>query len=82
MLRLALQKTIEDHFKISLKLYESDFEELSFKSLDADLCLWEYHQENSSANLRDNVSVTLKQVNFPCFPFIKRALRILVTIPI
>ena len=31
------------HFKIFLKLYESDFEDLSFKSIDAELSLWEHH---------------------------------------
>ena len=36
----------KDHFKIYLKFYESDFEDLSFKSLDAELSLWEHHWEN------------------------------------
>ena len=72
----------KDHFKIFLKFYESDFEDLSFKSLDAELSLWEHHWENCSANLPDNVSATLKQISFPCFPFIKRALRILGTISV
>ena len=44
--------------------------------------LWEHHWENCSANLPDNVSATLKQISFTCFPFIKRALRILGTIPV
>ena len=70
----------KDHFKIFLKFYESDFEDLSFKSLDAELSLWEDHWENCSANLPDNVSATLKKISFLCFPFIKRALRILGTI--
>ena len=72
----------KDHFKIYLKFYESDFEDFSFKSLDAELRLWEHHWENGSANLPDNVSATLKQISFPCFPFIKRALRILGTISV
>ena len=72
----------KDHFKIFLEFYESDFEDLNFKSLDAELSLWEYHRENCSANLPDNVSATLKQISFPCFPFIKRALRILGTITV
>ena len=80
LLRNNISMTWKEHFKISLKFYESDFAELSFESLDAELR--EYRWENSSANVPDNVSVTLKQVSFPCFPFIKRALRILVTIPI
>ena len=72
----------KDHFKIFFKFYESDFEDLSFKSLDAELSLWEHHWENCSANLPDNVCVTLNQISFTCFPFIKRALRILGTIPV
>ena len=72
----------KDHFKIFLKFYESDFEDLSFKSLDAELSLWEHHWANCSANLPDSVSATLKQISFPCFPFIKRALRILGTISV
>ena len=61
----------KDHFKIFLKFYKSYFEDLSFKSLDA-----------CSANLPDHISATLKQISFPCFLFIKRALRILGTIPV
>ena len=57
----------KDHFKIYLKFYESDFEDLSFRSLDAELRLWEHHSENGSANLPDNVSATLKQISFPVF---------------
>ena len=72
----------KDHFKIFLKLYENDFEYLSFKSLDAELSLREHHWENCSANSPDNVCVTLKQISFTCLPFIKRALRIRGTIPV
>ena len=72
----------KDHFKIFLKLYESDFEDLSFKSLDAELSLWEHYWENCSPNLSHNVSDTLKQISFLSFPFIKRALRILGIIPV
>ena len=57
-------------------------EYLSFKSLDAELSLWEHYWENCSANLPDIVSTTLKQISFPCFPFIKRALIILGAIPV
>ena len=57
----------KDQFKIFLKFYESDFEDLSFKSLDAELSLWEHHWANCSANLPDNVSATLKQISFPVF---------------
>ena len=72
----------KDHFKIFLKFYQSDFEDLNFKSLDAELSLWEHYWENCSANLSHNVSDTLKQISFPSFPFIKRALRILGIIPV
>ena len=70
----------KDHCKIFSKLYESDFEDL--KSLDAALSLWKHHWENCLASLPDNVSTTSKQISFPCFLFIKRALRILGTIPV
>ena len=33
----------KDHFKIFLKFYENDFKDLSFKSLDVELSLWEHH---------------------------------------
>ena len=33
------------------------------------------------AALPDSVSATLKRINFPCFPIIKTALRILGTVP-
>ena len=40
----SLQNTIsmswKDHFKVFLKFHESDFEDLSFQSLDAELSLW------------------------------------------
>ena len=65
-----------------LKFRESDMDDLSFKSLNAELGLWEHHWNNCSANLPDNVSVILKQISFSCFPFIKRALRILGTITV
>ena len=65
-----------------MKFYESDFEDLSFKALDAELSLWDHHWKNYSANLPDSARNTLKQISFPCFPFIKRALRILGTIPV
>ena len=70
----------KDHSKIFLKLYESDFEDL--ESLDAALSLWKHHWENCSASLPGNVSATSKQISFPFFLFIKRALRILGTIPV
>ena len=62
--------------------WKDDFDDLSFKLLDAELSLWEHHWENCLANLPDNVCVTSKQTIFTCFLFIKRALRILGTIPV
>ena len=72
----------KDHFKIFLKIYESEFEDHSFKSLDTELSFWEHHWESCSANLPDYVSATLKLISFSCFPFIKRALRKLGAIPV
>ena len=65
-----------------LKFCESDLDDLSFKSLHAELSLWGHHWKNCSANLPDNVSAILKQISFSCFPFIKRVLRILGTITV
>ena len=65
-----------------LKFRESDMDDFSFKSLNAELGLWGHHWKNCSANLPDNVSVILKQISFSYFPFIKRALRILGTITV
>ena len=33
----------KDRFKVFFKFYESDFEDFSFKSLGAELSLWEHH---------------------------------------
>ena len=54
---VASLKTIAVPHEIFLKFYESDFKDLSFKSLDAELSFWKHHWENCSANLPDNVSV-------------------------
>ena len=51
-------------------------------SLDGELSLWEHYRKNSVKRLPDNVSSTLKQIAFSSFPIIKRALRILETIPV
>ena len=40
----------KDHFKMFLKFYESDIEDLSFKSLDAELGLWKHHWETCLTN--------------------------------
>ena len=44
------------------------------KTLESELDLWEEHWSQ--------VSATLKSINFPCFPIIKTALRILGTLPV
>ena len=44
--------------------------------------MWEQHWKNSKATLPDSVSVTLKRINFSCFPIIKTALQILGTVPV
>ena len=68
------------HFKIFLRFYKSEFEDLSFNSLGTEVSLLEYHWEIFSANLPDNVSATLNEIIFSYFSFIKRALKILGTI--
>ena len=72
----------EDHFKIFLRFYKSEFEDLSFKSLDTEVRLLEYHWEIFSANFPVNVSATLNEIIFSYFSFIKRALKILGTITV
>ena len=45
------------------------------KTLEAELDLW----SQSKTWLPDSISTTLKSINFPCFPIIKTALKILET---
>ena len=52
------------------------------KTLESELDLWEEHWSQSKTCLPDSVSTTLKSINFPCFPIIKTALRILGTLPV
>ena len=61
-------------FKNFLKFYEGDFGQVNMKTLESELDLWEEHWSQ--------VSATLKSINFPCFPIIKTALRILGTLPV
>ena len=70
------------HFKRFLSFYENDFEDLCLLSLDDELSLWEHQWKNSVKGLQDNVSSILKQITFPSFPMINRALRILGTMPV
>ena len=58
-------------FKNFLKLYEEDFGQISMKTLESELNLWEEHWSQSKTFLPDSVSTTLKSINFPCFPIIK-----------
>ena len=81
-LKSPAKETWRDHFKRFLSFYENDFEDLCLLSLDGELSLWEHHWKNPVKGLPDNVSSTLKQTTFPSFPIIKRALRILSTMPI
>ena len=62
-----------------LSFYENNFEDLCLLSLDGELSPREHHCKNSVKRLQDNISSTLKQITFPSFPIIKRALRILGT---
>ena len=52
------------------------------KTLESELDHWEEHWSQSKTCLPDSVSATLKSINFPCFPIIKTALRILGTLPV
>ena len=74
------QETRRNHFKRFLSFYENDF--LCLLSLDNELSLWKHHWKNSVKGLPDNVSSTLKQITFPSFSIIKRALGILETMPV
>ena len=67
----------KNHFKALLKFYGNGFEDLSFKSIDTGLSVWAII---CLAYFPDKVSATSKQTGFPCFPFIKRPLRILRTV--
>ena len=69
-------------FKNFLKSYEGDFGQISMKTLESELHLWEEHWSQSKTYLPDRVSTKLKSINFPCFPIIKTALRILGTLPV
>ena len=79
---MASSTNWRDHFKDFLRFYKDDFENTSLSTVDGELQLWEQHWKNSKAVLPDSVSATLKRINFPCFPIIKTALRILGTVPV
>lgn len=69
-------------FLCFLDFYKDDFNQVSFKTVEAELDLWEEHWNNPKTTLPDSVSSTLKCISFTCFPIIKTALRILGTIPV
>ena len=69
-------------FKNFLKFCEGEFGRISMKTLEWELHLWEEHWSQNKTCLPDTVSTTLKAINFPCFPIIKTALRILGTLPV
>ena len=52
------------------------------KTLESELDLWEQYWCQRKSCLPDSVSTTLKSINFPCFPTIKTALRILGALPV
>ena len=81
-LKSPTKETWRDYFKRFLIFYENDFEDLCLISLDEELSLWEHHWKNTVKGLPDNASSTLKQMTFPSFQIIKRAFRILGTMPI
>ena len=59
-----------------------DFGQKSMKTLESELDPCEEHWSQSKTCLNDSVGTTLKFINFPCFPIIKTALRILGTLPV
>ena len=81
-LKIPAKETWSDHFKRFLSFSENEFEDLYLLPLDGELSLWEHHWKNSVKGLPNNVSSTLKQITFPSFTIIKRALRILRTMPV
>ena len=81
-LKSSAKETRRDHFERFLSFYENEFDDLCLLSLDGELSLRKYHWKNSVKGLPDNVSSTLKQITFSGSPIIKRALRILGTMPV
>ena len=69
-----------EKFRPFVKFHESDLP--CYKALDAELDLWEtYWLSNTRCNT-DNISSTLKSINFSSFSNIKICLRILGTLPV
>ena len=79
---MASSPNWRDHLKDFSKFYKDDFKNTSLFTVDGQLQLWEQHWKNWKAFLPDGASLTPKRINFPCFPIIKAALRILGTVPV
>ena len=69
-----------EKFRSFAKLQESD--PSCYKALDAELDLWETYWVNNASCHPDNISSTLKSINFSSFSNIKICLRILGTLPV
>ena len=67
-------------FRLFAKRHESGLP--FYKSLDAELDLWEIYWLNNTSYHLDNISSTLKSINFSTFSNIKICLRILGTLPV
>ena len=69
-----------EKFKPFAKFHESDHP--CYKALDAELDLWETYWLSNTSCHPDNISSTLKSINFSSFSNIKICLRILGTLPV
>ena len=67
-------------FRQFVKFHESDLP--CYKALDAVLDLWETYWLSNTTCHPDNISSTLKSINFSSFSNIKICLRILGTLPV
>ena len=74
------EKSWKEDFKSFVEFYLDDFP--NSMALDGEMELWEKYWETYKGCLPDNVSSTLKAINFPGFENIKVALRIIGTIPV
>ena len=69
-----------EKFRQFAKFHESDLP--CYKALDAVLDLWETYWLSNTSCHPDNISSTLKSINFSSFSNIKICLRILGTLPV
>ena len=70
----------KEKFFVFAELYKDDFP--CYKALDKELDFWQTYWLKSTNCLPDNISSTLKSINFNGFSNIKVALRILGTLPV